>query len=159
MATKKVWKFGPNWVGVKNGKKKLFKTRKQASAYAGTKKRGGSKKTKSKPKTKRRTRAKTAITRRGRSVSRRYKKYSRRRKAISIAILPLVFMLWVIATAFRGVSLDSLSLDQLGQPFENIKGNWKALISGAVIITVLSMTLRRFRIGIGIPGAIRARLA
>jgi hypothetical protein len=158
MATKTVWKFGNNWVGMKNGKKKFFKTRKQASAYAGKKKRSP-KKTKSKPKQKRRTRAKTAITRRGRSVSRRYKKYSRRRKAISIAILPMIFMLWVLATAFRGVSLDQLSLDNLAQPFENIKGNWKGLVTGAVIVSLLGMTLRRFRIGIGIPGAIRARLA
>lgn len=68
-------------------------------------------------------------------------------------------MLWVIATAFRGVSFDNLDLDSLTQPFENIKGNWKGLVSGAVIVTVLGMALRRFRIGIGIPGAIRARLA
>jgi hypothetical protein len=67
-------------------------------------------------------------------------------------------MLWVLATAFRGFSLDG-GLDNLGRPFENLKENWKALGTGVVIIAIGGAILRKFRIGFGIPGVIRARLA
>lgn len=155
---KQVWKFGKNWVGVKNKKKKMFATRKQASAYAGTKKRRSKTKTKSKQKRKRRSIRSRITRRRSSTMARRGRKYTRRKKAMSFAILPLIFMMWVLSKALQGFSLDQ-GLAGLGQPYENIKANWKELGTGLIIVTIASAVVRKFRIGFGIPGAIRARLA
>jgi hypothetical protein len=160
--TKNVWKFGPNWAGMKNGKRKLFKTRKQAAAYAGTKKKG---KTKTKKKSRAR-RAGGAIKKRARKrAARSVAKMGSKRKAISVNLAKTVAIAGsaaIMSGAVGGLSVASAIrsgnwADAMARLYINFKNNWMKLLALNVGVALLGRIAGRFAPKTGIPGAISVK--
>lgn len=158
----KTWKFGAMWVGKKaSGKKKMFKTRKQAAAFAGT-----SKKRKNNPKKKtRRTKAKGAIKRAGRRAKRGASKVGSKRRAISVNLAKTAAIagtVGLMSGAIGGSSVfDAIKSGNISQAMArmwiNFKANWFQIVSLNVGVALLSRIAGKFAPSAGVKGAINVK--